>query len=41
MEDRLQNKDEKATLKEKCAEGVHGANGFMNEFMCNCKCHDV
>jgi hypothetical protein len=41
MEDGLQQKDEQATLKEKCVEGIHGANGFMNGFMCNYKCHDV
>jgi hypothetical protein len=41
MEDFLQHRDEQYALKEKCVEGIHGANGFMNRFMCNCKRHDV
>jgi hypothetical protein len=41
MEYGLQHRYEQADLKEKCAEGIHGANGIMNGFMCNCKRHDV
>jgi hypothetical protein len=41
MEDGLQHRDEQSALKEKCAEGIHDANGFMKRFLYNCKCHDV